>query len=85
MTFLMYMLEPENIANWHKSTGYIPVTQSGFDYLEAEGWFEENPTFARCHQPIDEFRPGAADRRRGLRQLCPGLPDVPGSFSKHPP
>ena len=46
LTFLMYMLEPENIANWHKSTGYIPVTQSGFDYLEAEGWFEENPTFA---------------------------------------
>ena len=46
LTFLMYLLEPENIANWHKSTGYIPVTQSGFDYLEAEGWFEENPTFA---------------------------------------
>ena len=46
LTFLMYLLEPENIANWHKSTGYIPVTQSGFDYLEAEGWFDENPTFA---------------------------------------
>ena len=46
LTFLMFLLEPENMANWHKSTGYIPVTQSGFEFLEAEGWFEENPTFA---------------------------------------
>ena len=46
LTFLLFLLQPENVANWHKSTGYVPITQSGVDYLEAEGWFEENPTFA---------------------------------------
>ena len=46
LTFLMFLLEPENVAAWHKSTGYVPITQSGFGFLEAEGWFEENPTFA---------------------------------------
>ena len=48
LTFLMFLLEPENVAAWHKSTGYVPITQSGFDFLEAEGWFEENPTFGSC-------------------------------------
>ena len=54
LTFLMFLLEPENMANWHKSTGYIPVTQSGFDYLEAEGWFDENPTFAVANHQLAE-------------------------------
>ncbi len=54
LTFLMFLLEPENMAAWHKSTGYIPVTQSGFDYLEAEGWFDENPTFAVANHQLAE-------------------------------
>ena len=52
LTFLMFLLEPENVAAWHKSTGYVPITQSGFDFLEAEGWFEENPTFAVANQQL---------------------------------
>ncbi len=52
LTFLMFLLEPENVANWHKSTGYVPITQSGFDFLEAEGWFEENPTFAVANHQL---------------------------------
>ena len=52
LTFLMFLLEPENVANWHKSTGYVPITQSGVEFLEAEGWFEENPTFAVANQQL---------------------------------
>jgi sn-glycerol 3-phosphate transport system substrate-binding protein len=52
LTFLMFLLEPENVAAWHKSTGYVPITQSGFDFLEAEGWFEENPTFAVANHQL---------------------------------
>lgn len=52
LTFLMFLLEPENMAAWHQVTGYVPVTQSAFDLLEAEGWFEENPTFAVANQQL---------------------------------
>ena len=54
LTFLMFLMEPEYVAGWHKVTGYIPVSQSGFDYLEAEGWFEENPTFAVANHQLAE-------------------------------
>lgn len=46
LTLMMFMLKPEMVAGWHKSTGYIPITESGVKFLEAEGWFEANPTFA---------------------------------------
>ena len=52
LTFLMFLLEPENVAAWHKSTGYVPITQSGVEFLEAEGWFEENPTFAVANRQL---------------------------------
>ena len=52
LTFLMFLLQPENVAAWHQSTGYVPITQSGFDFLEAEGWFEENPTFAVANRQL---------------------------------
>ncbi len=30
---------------WHKSTGYFPVTKSAMDKLKAEGWFTEHPNY----------------------------------------
>ncbi len=52
VTFLMFLLQPENVAAWHQSTGYVPITQSGVEFLDAEGWFEENPTFAVASQQL---------------------------------
>lgn len=43
LTFLLYFTNTENAAAWHKLTGYIPITKSAVEALEAEGWFEENP------------------------------------------
>ncbi len=43
LTFLLWFTNAENDADWHRVTGYIPVTQPGLDLLEAEGWFEANP------------------------------------------
>ena len=43
LAFLSYMINPENDADWHRVTGYIPVTDTAIDLLEGEGWFEENP------------------------------------------
>lgn len=43
LTFLVYLTNTENAADWHKITGYIPIRYSAYDLLEAESWFEQNP------------------------------------------
>lgn len=43
LTFLVYLTNTENAADWHKITGYIPIRYSAYDLLEAEGWFEQWP------------------------------------------
>ncbi|GAA4920709.1 carbohydrate ABC transporter substrate-binding protein, CUT1 family (TC 3.A.1.1.-) [Stackebrandtia albiflava] len=43
LAFMQYLNNPENAADWHKTTGYIPITNSAIELLETEGWFEENP------------------------------------------
>lgn len=43
LAFMQYVNNPENAADWHRTTGYIPITNASVDLLEEEGWFEENP------------------------------------------
>jgi sn-glycerol 3-phosphate transport system substrate-binding protein len=43
LSFLLYFTNSENAADWHKVTGYIPITNSAIALLEEEGWFDENP------------------------------------------
>jgi len=41
--FLNFLNNPENAAEWHRVTGYIPITNASVAVLEAEGWFDQNP------------------------------------------
>ncbi len=43
LAFLNFLNNPENAADWHRVTGYIPITEASLALLEDEGWFEENP------------------------------------------
>lgn len=43
LAFLNYLNSPENAAEWHRVTGYIPITEAAVALLEDEGWFDENP------------------------------------------
>ncbi|MFN8378430.1 MAG: extracellular solute-binding protein [Anaerolineae bacterium] len=43
LTFLAWFTNTENSADWHKTTGYIPLRNSSVDLLTSEGWFEQNP------------------------------------------
>jgi sn-glycerol 3-phosphate transport system substrate-binding protein len=43
LAFLQFLNNPENAADWHKATGYIPITNGAVALLEDEGWFDENP------------------------------------------
>jgi sn-glycerol 3-phosphate transport system substrate-binding protein len=43
LMFMNWLNNPENAADWHRITGYIPITNAAIDLLEAEGWYDSNP------------------------------------------
>ncbi|NIA25116.1 MAG: extracellular solute-binding protein [Gammaproteobacteria bacterium] len=43
LAFMNFFSNPENAAEWHKITGYIPITQPAVDLLQKEGFYDENP------------------------------------------
>jgi sn-glycerol 3-phosphate transport system substrate-binding protein len=45
LTFLLWLSDTENTADWSQATGYIPVRNSGVDLLTEQGWYDANPNF----------------------------------------
>lgn len=43
LAFIQYVLNPRNAADWHKASGFLPITGGSFDLLAEEGWFDKNP------------------------------------------
>ena len=43
--FLKWIIRPEVTMQWHKDTGYFPVTNSALKALLDEGWFSEHPNY----------------------------------------
>jgi sn-glycerol 3-phosphate transport system substrate-binding protein len=43
LTFLLYLINPENMAAWHQLTGYMAIRNSANEMLAESGWYEENP------------------------------------------
>lgn len=41
--FLNFLAKPEEALTWSTVTGYIPVRQSGFDYLQSQGFYDKAP------------------------------------------
>ncbi|MFQ5917732.1 MAG: extracellular solute-binding protein [Candidatus Binatia bacterium] len=41
--FLKWIIRPEVTMQWHKDTGYFPVTNGALKKLLDEGWFSEHP------------------------------------------
>lgn len=56
LKFAVYMSETEQMAAWHKATGYFPVRQSAADMLTEEGWFKENPNFVTAFDQLLETK-----------------------------
>jgi sn-glycerol 3-phosphate transport system substrate-binding protein len=53
LAFLNFLNNPENAADWHRVTGYIPITNASIDLLEAEGWFADNPNSAVAGEQLE--------------------------------
>ena len=43
LDFALFLTNTENMASWHRVTGYYPVRQSSVALLRKQGWFEGNP------------------------------------------
>jgi sn-glycerol 3-phosphate transport system substrate-binding protein len=63
--FLQFLGRPENDAAWHQATGYVPVTQGGFEMSQKQGFYDRNPG---ADIPVRQLSRGQiTPNSRGLR------------------
>jgi sn-glycerol 3-phosphate transport system substrate-binding protein len=60
LTFLLWFTNAENAADWHKFTGYVPVTNPAIELLEAEGWYEASPNSLVASAQLAAAKPTSA-------------------------
>ena len=41
--FFTFLSSPEIQADWHQSTGYVPITLAAYELTKKEGFYEKNP------------------------------------------
>ncbi len=41
--FLAFLAQPENAAEWHQKTGYLPVTTAAYQLTREQGFYDKNP------------------------------------------
>src|SRR3954470_3715270 len=41
--FFEYLSKPEVQLDWHKSTGYVPITLAAYELAKKEGYYQQNP------------------------------------------
>ncbi|MEZ4669011.1 MAG: extracellular solute-binding protein [Anaerolineae bacterium] len=54
LSFLFWLTNTQNAAEWHQVTGYMPIRLSAVAELEAAGWFTENPNFIVAANQLSE-------------------------------
>ena len=62
--FLRFLGQPQQDAQWSVGTGYVPVTHAGYELLQKQGWFEQNPG---TDLPVKQLTRGqVTDNSRGF-------------------
>ncbi|AOR62984.1 sn-glycerol-3-phosphate ABC transporter substrate-binding protein UgpB [Pectobacterium wasabiae] len=41
--FMQFLAKPENAAEWHQKTGYLPITTAAYELTQKQGFYEKNP------------------------------------------
>jgi sn-glycerol 3-phosphate transport system substrate-binding protein len=63
--FLKYCGQPDVDAHWHQTTGYVPVTFSGYEKSKADGYYQKA---VGADLPIQQLARGkVTENSRGLR------------------
>ncbi len=60
--FFKYTFSPEQAITWHKKTGYFPTSNTAYEMLKEEGWFDAEPNFATAFNQILSGRDTPAAR-----------------------
>ena len=63
--FFKYMSSPEVQADWHQSSGYVPITTAAYELSQEQGFYEENPGTDTAIKQLSLNEPTA--NSRGLR------------------
>ncbi|WP_312240506.1 sn-glycerol-3-phosphate ABC transporter substrate-binding protein UgpB [Pantoea sp.] len=41
--FMQFLAQPENAAEWHQKTGYLPITTAAYELTRQQGYYDKNP------------------------------------------
>jgi sn-glycerol 3-phosphate transport system substrate-binding protein len=63
--FFTYLSSPEVQADWHQSTGYLPITSAAYELSREQGFYEKNPGTDTAIEQITLNDPTA--NSKGLR------------------
>jgi len=62
--FLTFLSKPEIQAEWHQTTGYLPITMAAYELTKKSGYYDKNPgTDVAVQQMIVK----TTDKSRGIR------------------
>ena len=61
LDFALFMTNTENMADWHKLTGYYPVRTSSVALLRSQGWFDSSPLQNVAFKQLLETVPNEAN------------------------
>src|SRR5699024_3983691 len=73
--FLNFLAQPEQQAEWSKTTGYVPVTNEAYEFMKDQGYYDKFPAAAVgvqgwwVHGPPESWqgiRPGAYVQHRKI-------------------
>ena len=63
--FLSYLSSPTIQADWHQSTGYLPITKTAYDLTKRSGYYDIHPNQEIALKQMTSNTP--TDSSRGLR------------------
>lgn len=63
--FFNYMSRPEVQADWHQSTGYVPITTAAYELSQEQGFYEQEPGTDTAIKQLSLNEP--TENSKGLR------------------
>jgi sn-glycerol 3-phosphate transport system substrate-binding protein len=63
--FFEHLSQPEIQADWHQSTGYLPITNAAYELGQEQGYYEQNPGSDVSIKQLTRVEPN--ENSKGLR------------------